>query len=69
MCAEDKTIEYCAYCGGNLDAGFECIDCGTEWDKMALLHDRFKDLKANQQRLPADMEKILFDNFNDLYES
>ena len=27
--------EYCAYCGGSLDTGWECVDCGADWVQYA----------------------------------
>lgn len=64
----DGTIDFCAYCGGMLDTGFECNDCGTDWIKMANLHETFKMLADNQVPLGPEFEKILHDNLHELYE-
>ena len=26
-----REYEYCATCGGSLDTGWECNDCGLDW--------------------------------------
>lgn len=34
--------QFCAYCGGELDTGWECNACGADWMRMA--HQRVVDL-------------------------
>lgn len=39
---ETQGWQFCAYCGGELDTGWECNTCGADW--MHLAHQRVVDL-------------------------
>lgn len=65
----DNQIEFCAYCSGALDTGWECDSCGADWKNMAKLHETFKKLERDQVPLGPEFERALYDNLSELYVS
>ena len=44
----DMTFEYCPTCGGELDTGWECNDCGRDWRPWATLNLNTTKTEATQ---------------------
>jgi hypothetical protein len=41
-------FEYCPGCGGELDTGYECLDCGRDWRKWAMAFVGVEEVEQSQ---------------------
>lgn len=39
--------DYCPTCGGELDTGFECLDCGLDWRQWATAFENVTETGAD----------------------